>query len=813
MKIRLLLWVFFSIPLLFFAQGESNNWYFGEGAGIRFNPDGSVEALNDGALNSLEGCASISSSEGDLLFYTEGTTVYDRTHDIMQNGTGLFGNVGSTQSAIIVPRPGSDNLYYIVTADAFTGINTDSGLNYSIVDMSFNNGNGAVIEKNINLLGDCSEKLTAVTSDCAGESIWVIAFSSEDGNSRPYNTYHAFEINASGISNVPVTSTFNSITILDDRGYMKLSPDGTKLAAANADDGLFLYDFDSTSGIVSNQVELIINAGPNTDSYGVEFSPSSRYLYVHSANNRDAFDLQTSSLLQYDTGAADVSASQIIIEDRDIFRGALQLGPNGKIYRTLSDNFETGRPFLGVINNPDVAGLACDYEHNAVSLNGNVGVQGLPPFVQSFFTSIELTEEEDVIVEDRLQVCVESTLLLEAQPIPGATYVWRKDGIVLNNPTGNFFQVSSAQVVDAGLYTVTITKPGAEACPITGEIVVEIQNAPEINLNTWVFCDTDDDPSDGITLLDLTSQENEDFTFTYYNNQEDLNNEIEIETPSEYTITNPFEQTIFYRVTNDAGCQNNGELTIIVNSPPLIDLEDQVLCQNDIPLSLEGPLGYDFYQWEKFEDGEEEIVSQTINAEITEPGNYTLEVGLSTTINGVVSTCYGLTDFVVRLSGTASISDVIVTGIGNEKTVQIQVTGEGDYEYAIDDSGFRDSNVFEGLSAGFITIFVRDKQGCGITEQTIEIEEDAKGGFMDFFTPNGDGINDYWQFIPPVSGEVDFEVIYVFNRYGQLIVKIDPLSIGWNGVFNGKELPPSDYWYRAVSFNGQSVTGHFSLKR
>ena len=103
------------MPTISYSQGQSDNWYFGFGAGVHFNLDGTVDALSNGQLNTFEGCATISDSQGNLLFYTDGRTVYDRQHNIMVNGRNLFGQPSSTQSVIIVPKPESPNIYYIIT--------------------------------------------------------------------------------------------------------------------------------------------------------------------------------------------------------------------------------------------------------------------------------------------------------------------------------------------------------------------------------------------------------------------------------------------------------------------------------------------------------------------------------------------------------------------------------------------------------------------------------------------------------------------------------------------------------------------------
>ena len=110
-----LIFIFFFLSSTFlFAQGEANVWYFGENAGLDFN-SGSPVSLNNGKLNTVEGCATISDNNGNLLFYTDGIIVYDRNHNIMQNGTGLHGDPSSTQSALIVPKPLDPNIYFVFT--------------------------------------------------------------------------------------------------------------------------------------------------------------------------------------------------------------------------------------------------------------------------------------------------------------------------------------------------------------------------------------------------------------------------------------------------------------------------------------------------------------------------------------------------------------------------------------------------------------------------------------------------------------------------------------------------------------------------
>lgn len=557
----IILLISLSFPALFFGQGETTNWYFGNGAGITFNNDGTVTPLTDGNLDTFEGCATISDSFGNLLFYTDGILVYNGDHELMENGAGLQGDTSSTQSALIVPKPGDTDIYFIFTVDtkAFNE-DPDTGLNYSIVDMSLNNKKGAVTQKNIPLLADCSEKIAAVVKDCSDQSIWLVTFASEEGNKPIFNTFHAFQISASGVQSNAVKTTFTDLTIEDPRGYLKISPDGTKLANANMQDGTYIYDFDAKTGQLSNQ-EKIELPEPNKAAYGVEFSPNGQFLYVHASNDALGESGHRSSLLQYDLFSSDIE----IIQTSSMYRGALQLGENGKIYRTNAESYFKGTPFLSVIHNPNQKGSAANYEHEGIALNGRNSTQGLPPFIQSFFDKVDLVKNLDGTKSSSVAVCEGDAIALEAELIPGASYLWEKDGIAITNSEYNL-NIPFSSVLDAGKYRLTITTPNPDECPIIGEASVEVVQLPESNFLTIEQCDVDADNTDGVSVIDLTNGISEkELEFTFYETLADQNNNNPIKTPESYSNAQAFSQNIYYDVTNKLGCSTSGQIELIVN--------------------------------------------------------------------------------------------------------------------------------------------------------------------------------------------------------------------------------------------------------
>ena len=146
-------------------------------------------------------------------------------------------------------------------------------------------------------------------------------------------------------------------------------------------------------------------------------------------------------------------------------------------------------------------------------------------------------------------------------------------------------------------------------------------------------------------------------------------------------------------------------------------------------------------------------------------------------------------------------------------SVEIVPLTEGDYEYAINGGEFQDEAIFLDVPPGLNTVVINDKNGCGMIE-----EEFLVVGFPRFFTPNGDGTHDDWQ----VFGitELSNPDIFIFDRYGKLLKQIDETSDGWDGTFNGKELPSSDYWFRLDYERDEenvlvarTIRKHFSLIR
>ncbi|ESU27092.1 hypothetical protein FLJC2902T_22700 [Flavobacterium limnosediminis JC2902] len=536
-------WIYIVVSiysLASFAQGEANNWYFGQFAGLDFS-SGTPVPFTNGQLNTIEGCATLSTAAGQLLFYTDGITVYNRNHQVMVNGSGLLGHPSSAQSATIVPKPGSSTLYYIFTTD---NEHDPDGLRYSIVDMSLNGGMGAVTSnKNILIYTPTIESF-AITKHANGNDFWIISHGWES------NSFHAYLLTSSGLSATPVTSNVgNTIsgTGFVAAGIAKISPSGRKLALSSVSDFVQLFDFNNVTGVISNARTVIEEPW---ELYGVEFSPNEEILYVTNVFNK---------VYQFDLNAADIPSSKITLYNSSRLPSALQMGPDGKIYVAVYNQNK-----LGVINNPNVLGLGCNFQIDAIDLGGRISQGGLPSFSQSFFFS-------PAIVADNACVGQSTTFELNTnQTITSATWNFG-DGNTSNNLNASHVYASP------GVYTVSVAAVssigiGTQTRDIVISAVPTATQPQDIKT-----CDTD---NNGFYNFDLTSRNNailngqspSQYSIRYFANATDYTNNIAIATPASYPNVAAYQsQTIIAEVSNNANgdCKATTSFVIQVFETPL----------------------------------------------------------------------------------------------------------------------------------------------------------------------------------------------------------------------------------------------------
>lgn len=384
---------FFScLTSVLFGQKEGSNWFFGNKVGLNFDGTGIVKLISSN-INAIEGCSVASDRFGNLLFYSNGETVWNKNNVVMTNGTGLHGWVSSTQSCVIVPFPNDTNQYYIfqvdgVTYDPNSGLSNypfDSVLSYSIVNISASAGLGAVVQKNIKLFSPVNENIAAV-KHANGIDTWIITHQLLDSN------FVAFLITGNGISS-PIVSAVGPIQENYTISHMKFSPDGKKISMSFGKGGdftnnfrgsgyLHVFDFDNTTGVVFNNRALDKGSG----GYGHSFSPNSNFLYASEGSTY----LTQYDMLAGNSTASDIKMSRTIVYGQDstynYYMGwAIQNAIDGKTY--VMHEYYADSNYMGVINYPNLAGKACAYDSKGIDLGGgpNKKGKGLPNFIESYF--------------------------------------------------------------------------------------------------------------------------------------------------------------------------------------------------------------------------------------------------------------------------------------------------------------------------------------------------------------------------------------------------------------------------------------------
>jgi hypothetical protein len=355
----------------------NQHWVFGQNAGLDFSTNPPTPTSGN-AINTFEGCASISDANGNLLMYTDGIKIWDAAHNVRYSA--LLGDSSSTQSAIIVPDPGNSKRYYVLTMDGsssgsgpynhFDGVRldvTNPGL-WVIVPIS----TLTVMPSTAGF--SPAEKLTAVPhKNCKDTWVVTVLQAGQLSTAIGLGTFRVFLINAAGISHV--VDTPMNVDVYDV-GHLKSSPDASMLALANDGSGqVRIYPFDNTTGAINIAGQRVVNM-PSTPQgiirrvYGVEFSPNNKLLYF---GNLSAVvgntAQQTGYIFQVDLTQTVLSPLQLAAIPNaggSYAIGALQRGIDGRIYVA-----KPGESKLAVILNPDVLGVGCNFTDNYISLPAN----------------------------------------------------------------------------------------------------------------------------------------------------------------------------------------------------------------------------------------------------------------------------------------------------------------------------------------------------------------------------------------------------------------------------------------------------------
>jgi len=840
-----LLFFIWAIVLSFAAVAQQGNiWVFGDHAGLNFNSGSPVPIATN--IYTIEGSASVCNNAGQLLFYTEGSTIWDRAGNPTPNGTNITGLIlpgfsptaSTTQSSLIVPVPDSPGKYFVFSLTDGT-ILQKHNLYYSVVDMSLNGGLGDIVPGRKGILIDSmlSEKLTGTLGKCC--NVWVVVNKS-DGH------FHAFEITAAGLNTTPVISNSginNGFSY--NFGEIKFSPDGNHMAAASQSFfGLKLYDFNGYTGMFSN-----IRTLRNKDFYGVCFSPDNTKLYA-----------ATDSLYQYDIMLPTLTA--IVGSEKKVAKtGGLtnvKSGPDGKLYFA-------GFSGISAVQFPNISGLGCGVQNSVVSL-----IPGTYCVFGGLSNEVPvLIRDTAIFVRRDTTVCFRDSIGLPV-PAPGCDYLWDNGSTAdVRTVYANGNYVVYYHTPPCVFHADTFAVHFASRVPVTGSYSGCGQNG-----SAYLYIN----PGTGDTFP---------YTYTWHDSSgNQLQQHISATGDTLFHIT-PGRYSVSM---GGNGCDTT--ILLLLTPPQQVKLSfttDTVICIGDTSFLNNTSAGFNNYLW-LFGDGNSSTVKSPQHL-YAQPGIYTVTLigypcadTLRKTITvdsnsyirfvtdkdhycvgeGVI--CYpsyppgaslltwdfgdGTTGpgfqpkhgydnpgtYVIhvraqfRACADTSASDTValhpypVVNIGADtfmcpggSPLQLQNLAQ---QTANNHHLWNTGDTTTGITAfqpGIYFLTEENEYGCAVTD-SMEIRNSCYLDIPNVFTPNNDGLNDYFFPRELLSHALESFHMQVFDRWGEKIFETSAIDgRGWDGKYGGRAMPQGVYVYlvEAVFTNGipEKHKGNVTLLR
>jgi gliding motility-associated-like protein len=516
-----------------------------------------------------------------------------------------------------------------------------------------------------------------------------------------------------------------------------------------------------------------------------------------------------------------------------------QLSTNGTTWNDIDNNAPYSNALTNTLIITSVTNAMNDYKYrvqlskmgNSCGLISNESTLTVYPLpnVTSSITLVQCDDDANGISDFNL---TENNSFISTNLNDTFSYFTTLDGASNNDIT---LKILPPTAYRSGGGSVWARVENSNGCFKVAQInlVLSSTKIPDSYKPKFVNCDdnldSSNDDTDGISTFDFSSVTSEienlflgtpaAYSIKYYKNEIDALAETnKIINISNYrNIGYPNSQQIWVRVesTIDNACYGIAPaITLTVNPKPSISTnedhkDDTLVCSNLPTFYIQLNAGINdgsaeseySYTWTKnsiilMGQGQAKL---DVNTE----GIYAVEVKST-------AGCSRIRTIKITASDVANISSISIIDLSETNTITINTTGTGQYQYSLDSpSGpFQISNYFDNISAGTHEVYVIDKNGCGTVSQTIAIL-----GLPKYFTPNGDGFNDYWNVKGVNANFNSNSIIFIYDRYGKLITQINTSSEGWDGTFNGQALPSDDYWYTVRLEDGREAKGHFSLKR
>lgn len=818
--------------LVFFnshAQYE-NVWAFGSRAGLDFN-SGSPRAIATNIAGWGEANASVCDHNGQLLFYTEGSYVWDKNGNLMPNGSNLTLMHGATssasQGALIVPSLENAPQYYIFSLTAHEEGDSMGRLYYSLVDMELNGGLGDIVpnQKGILLDSNLLERMTAIVGDRC--NIWLLTQTASE--------FKAFEIAASGINTIPVLSEVLGGMATSFTGSIVASPNRKKVAVAQCNifglgiNGAAIYDFNPATGSLSNPLQL----SPANSGYGACFSPDNTKLYINQGTRQ--------RVLQYDLShddPDDIIRSETVIGQSGLTQ--LKLGPDGKIYLLGNDGY------LSVINFPNLVGAACQFVPNAIPLldetSTNLGLPHTVPIMRydtslttrtieagCFVTELLLTANEEengmdyiwnngstgprsiadtagvywvryhtppcVYHVDTFKISFPNGVLptLEIEPACkgdgngkafaysppydtlGYTFIWR-------NAENQVLSTSDTlHSVPSGSYTLQISS--AHCDTILELVIPEEEYHVSFNADS-IICEGG--------RVEFQNTSNSHFTQFHWTFGDNAGSSLPVPSHS-------YDQAGKYEISlTGIGevCQDTARQFIVVDpqmEAHFVADKDSICIGQSIMLTheMDGATVTDL-NWQLGDEYYLSTLKGSLRHAYEHPG--IIPITLSSQFRVCPASSFTDTVFVFDLPKVDLGSDTSLCLNGAPIILKNRLPSSNLQRF-LWNTGDTTETLQIVLPGSYSLQVSETPIGCSNTE-TIEVRKGCLLDIPNAFSPNGDGENDYFFPRRPLSKDITRFRMQILNRWGKVVFETNSINgRGWDGRFNNQEQPTGVYVY------------------
>ena len=552
-----------------------------------------------------------------------------------------------------------------------------------------------------------------------------------------------------------------------------LDINGNNSSSNNKRDGISAFDFSSVTAAIAALL-------PTTTTYTIKYYKN----------------LQDASM-EVDPSGQSLEISQNILTPNSIYNYRNREYPNQQlIWVRVDSTLDNSCYGLGAYVTLNVESLPYAYPYNDTNIirHCDDDQDGIYAFNTSILQSVILNGQTNVVVSY----------------FDGA-------GNPLLSPLPNPYPVNLTETITVRVVNSSSQAPNG---PCYEEetiqfIVDDLPQAFPIDVSLITVCDDELDPllQDGQFAFDTSSIESSvlngqtGMTIKYFDGTlhalpYPLPNPLTTSTQNlTVVVENPINRT----------CPATMLLPFVVQKVPKIKLTDRQLICTDQPnffttinagLTDGSSLSNYSFQW--YFNGTMLPSGTTYSIDVTASGTYTVEV------TTVPQGCMRTRTVEIDASDIAHITDIIVHDLTDYNSVEVIAYGNGTLLYSLDDNvTYQISNVFTEVTSGIHQVYVKDDNGCGVVGPVpIYVL-----GIPTFFTPDGDGVNDTWNIKGASNSFNKNAIIYIFDRNGKLIKQLSPIGKGWDGTFNGRQLPSEDYWYNIQLEDKRIFKGHFSLTR